>query len=188
LEGSLFLGGCYFGWGLGTLVVLSYLAVPDQDFEELFGGANAYEKLCRALTAYLVRRAPDYPIEDMVQETLLRAIPAIRQGRNIPDVTRFCYGIAFNVMQEFIRGLRTHSMEELISDPRDPVQTDQIKRIYLQELLRNCTVEERILFRRYYEDDRAELATELGLTTNALRGRVFQIRRRLREAATQKKK
>ena len=117
--------------------------------------------------------------EELADEVILRVLRKIEQGAQIDssDVVRYSYGIAKHVLQEARKSRR----EIPLADIAGPEGTSigGLSRIELavlqQQILDHLSPEDRDLLIRYHLEDRKALASDLRLTPNALRIRVFRL-------------
>jgi hypothetical protein len=125
-------------------------------------------------------------------ETIDRAVLKIGAGTIIPDVDKYCFGIARNVAKERYRLMHreTLAFHEFIEDIDDsPVE--QLERIYgvLKPCFEQLSVEEQQLLVAYCQEIqgraraeyRRQLAETMKMTVLALRIRVTRLRNRLTE-------
>jgi DNA-directed RNA polymerase specialized sigma24 family protein len=131
---------------------------------------------------FAARRCPGP--EEMADETIWRALRQIGVGAEIPDLTRYCYGIAAKVRLESRRKRNEVPLATTFAAPG----SGSIGRLSFHErflLLREClgmlSAREQELLREYYLEDRKQLAVRLQVTSNALRLRVFHALEQLRE-------
>jgi RNA polymerase sigma factor (sigma-70 family) len=122
--------------------------------------------------------------EEMVSETLCRALTQISKGAAVPNLDSFCYGIASNILRE---GWKRKPEGELTDDLPGPdtapagqlCATEQS--LLLEECLRMLSADERALLKQYFWEDRKQVAERLNISPTALRIRVFRILRKIRE-------
>jgi DNA-directed RNA polymerase specialized sigma24 family protein len=134
-----------------------------------------YDKLrARMIHFFAARRCPY--ADELADEVIMRAWKQYLAQREIPDLTRFCYGIAFNLYSE---KRKKKKEEAILADPAAPGgsgpgrQSFEERLIVLRECLAMISPSDRDLLRDYYCEDREKLAALLQLTPNALRLRVF---------------
>jgi DNA-directed RNA polymerase specialized sigma24 family protein len=156
------------------------LSVLDADPDR---ASEKYIDLFERLTKFFQWRGSNAP-EDLAQETLRRGFGKVAAGAVIyaakPD--SYFFGIAYNVLRESRHTAatdRTVSLDDLPLlagvDFREPET-----RILLAQCLSRLTDEEGIALTRYYtEEDRSNLASELGVSDNALRVRVLRAKRKI---------
>ncbi len=127
---------------------------------------------------------------DAVQETLARAMAAVRKGRISTEdpVTAFVYGIARHVIADVLRRrAREHASPELdrvVAPDPSPlellVRADEVERV--RRALRRLSRSDRELLRRCYEvgERTVDIAEELGEPPERLRKRKSRALARLR--------
>ncbi|MCX6628982.1 MAG: hypothetical protein NTW28_15300, partial [Candidatus Solibacter sp.] len=134
-----------------------------------------YGKLRARMIHYFAARRCLYP-DELADEVIARALRQVKAGADIPDLTRYCYGIAGNLRNE---KRKKRKEEEIVGDPVAPGAgapgrpSFEEQMLMLGECLAMVSARDRDLLREYYWDDRKDLAKRLGLTPNALRLRVF---------------
>lgn len=120
---------------------------------------------------------------NLADETVSRLLKNVRAGQEISadNPYSYVYGIAMNVYKEYLRARKKAALLTDIDEAREaagqPV-TDDCKKECFGQLPR----EKREMLARYYmeDDERDEIARELGLTLNALRLQVHRIKQGLR--------
>jgi DNA-directed RNA polymerase specialized sigma24 family protein len=147
---------------------------PEDEFLEIYS----------RLTRYFRWRGCDSP-EDLASETLYRALKQINSGATVPDLGRYCFGIAKYMCMEERKQRRAESIEDEPIDTPGGLGADD--RLLLSECLNMIAADERDLLKAYYLDDREELAQKLSLTPTALRLRIFRIMKKIREQFRGKK-
>ena len=148
-----------------------------------------YEQIRRKLLFYFERRNCDHP-DRCADEVLDRAARKIHGGAVVPDVERYCYGIArVMILEGFAAQRRRQEAVEHLSScraaPDDPGEAEEdLDR--LERALRMLSAFERELILAYYQGEgggrinhRKALAGRYGLPANALRIRVHRIRVKL---------
>jgi DNA-directed RNA polymerase specialized sigma24 family protein len=150
--------------------------------------AVEYERLRRALVRFFDWRGAWSP-EDCADITLDRLARRLEDETEVRDILQYAHGIARLVFLESQRGPRTASIDEhphLIDLPAVPAEAPDPRQDCLDRCLAELPDESRQLVLRYYEGERRakilrrqELARGLGLTENALRGRMRRLRDRL---------
>jgi DNA-directed RNA polymerase specialized sigma24 family protein len=148
---------------------------------------RTYKTLRARLISYFRQNACSDP-EDLADEVFSRLSTRLAQGVEIHSgMAQYCYGIARYLLKEEKRRSRPMFFAE-VPEPRNVEPPHKLNKIEQLLLLRRCLKDlsdhDRELFSRYYLDDRAELATENGLTTNNLKTRVFRIKQRAKSAPT----
>jgi len=155
-------------------------------------GGRSYIEMHGRLVAYFARkgcRAPD----ELADETLSRVARRLSEEGTITNVVpaQYCYIVARFVLLEHLRSGERHRAPVLLDvgdRARDP-DADRRERLLtgLDACLADLTAEERELIVAYYAGDgparirtRRDLATKLGLTSNALTIRASRLRERLR--------
>jgi RNA polymerase sigma-70 factor, ECF subfamily len=136
-------------------------------------------------------RDPDLA-EDVVQETLSRALAVIREGKagDIRDLGAFVHGIARHVILDCIRTRQRDAGAEPLRDTADPaslrdalshvVSADERARVHAA-LERLTPADRRILHLSFFEGlSCAELAERLGLNALRIRKRKSRALERLR--------
>ena len=125
-------------------------------------------------------------------ETLKRATEKLVGGADVPDMERFCLGIARNVAKEwwrrerreeavfqrFLKGLADNSAEEV--ERLEHVLKPCFERLKVEEqrlLVAYCSIPEGMSSAEH----RRQLADELGITVGALRIQISRLRDRLEE-------
>ncbi len=188
-----------------------------QDFLNwLDGGPNSdgqrYLEVRRRLELYFDRKNCVAPCE-LADETLNRVIRKLEENGEINEVAplQYCYTVATYVFLEALRADKrspfyrpvaatnpgNHS-SSTVNLPKTDSASDQREKIPepLQHCLASISTADRELIGEYYRgqqrgkiERRAALAARLGVTTNALSIRAYQVRQRLEvciEAASKK--
>jgi RNA polymerase sigma factor (sigma-70 family) len=143
------------------------------------------ETLRSKLSRYFTWRRCHSP-EELVSETIYRALSQIGRGKTVPNLDSYCYGIAMNVIRE---QRKEREEEEISHDPVDTSTTasgsldPQERRRLLEECLLMVSAEDRAILKEYYLGDRTKLAARAGLTPTALRVKICRIVARIRERA-----
>jgi len=151
--------------------------------------AAAYEALRLSLTRFFDWRGAHFPDEG-ADETLNRLARRLEQGVDVADLRGFALGIARLVLLERARSpqLRQDELDEQRIGPAPVEQGETDPRLHdcLERCLASLPVDARRLILEYYQDQRRQkidrrvrLATELGLSANALRSRAQRVRDRL---------
>lgn len=125
--------------------------------------------------------------EDLADEVVVRVLRKIEEGAQIDssDVVGYCFGVAKHVLQE----ARKRRLELPLEDVSGPEGTSLrgLSRVELtvlrQQILDHLPPDDRDLLMRYYLEDRRDLASDLGLTPNAVRIRVHRLLEQLRHVA-----
>ena len=155
-------------------------------------GMTELQKHYGALLRYVA--APilgdDAAVSDCVSEVYLRVLERCAQfdperGSLSAYLTAITRNTALNIVQ---RG-RKESLHELREDTPDPSPTPE-ERLLLAErkaaldrALQTLSCSDRVLFYRkyYYMQPMRQIAAELGMTERAAEGRLYRIRKRLRD-------
>lgn len=151
--------------------------------------AEAYEALRLSLTRFFDWRGAHFP-DECADETLNRLARRLDEGAAVGDVRTFALGIARLVRLEQARSphLRQDQLDEqsIGSAPAVDDDTDPVLQDCLESCLASLPDDARALILEYYQDQRRQkidrrvrLATQLGLTANALRSRAQRVRDRL---------
>ena len=151
--------------------------------------ADAYEALRLSLTRFFDWRGAHFP-DECADETLNRLARRLDEGAAVADIRSFALGIARLVRLEQARSpqVRQDALDEEWIGP--PLTTDHGPEPHLHECLETCLAslpaDARTLILEYYQDQRRQkidrrvrLATQLGLSANALRSRAQRVRDRL---------
>jgi DNA-directed RNA polymerase specialized sigma24 family protein len=137
-----------------------------------------YEKLRRELANFFARHDCADP-ESLAAKTLDRAGARILAGAPIVSEVKYCYGIARNVLHEYLRSL------ERSYDP--PLYRDAAEVEIETECMRRCAqlhFESYELIAEYLsltEETKLEMAERLGLTIRGLRTRIHRARMELQK-------
>jgi DNA-directed RNA polymerase specialized sigma24 family protein len=163
--------------------LLGALAPEDRNL-----AGEKYEHLRRRLLdlfAWEHCQAPD----ELADETLNRLARKVLEGVAIPHLDRYAFGIARFLIQEETRArrnreaaLRQMQLQGAIQSPPDEGMLQA-----MQGCLTALPGESRQLIERYYSEDRATLARELGISLNALRNRALRIRAELYKCVSRKR-
>jgi RNA polymerase sigma factor (sigma-70 family) len=154
-----------------------------------FRSDEHYRALRTKLVTYFDRRRCPSS-EELADETLGRLIKlaALREVANL-DATAFA--IAKNVFYEWLRQSSRFSPldDEPVDDEpgADPPPGSESSRSIVQTVVRELNPAERDFLEEYFIDGKRakDLASELGTTAIAVRGRIFRLRRRLEESVGQ---
>jgi len=107
--------------------------------------------------------------------------------QNYPDPIRCCLGFVDNVHHEY---LREEKKKANAKEPPEPRPTDELEKEdrCLEQCLNTLGTAGRDIFERYFQgekrvriDNRKKLASELGITANALRIRAHHLRKEMHE-------
>jgi DNA-directed RNA polymerase specialized sigma24 family protein len=151
--------------------------------------ADAYEALRVSLTRFFDWRGAHFP-DECADETLNRLARRLDEGADVTDLRGFALGIARLVLLEQARSpqLRQDELDEQRIGPAPVVERETDGRLHdcLESCLASLPDDARTLILEYYQDQRRQkidrrvrLATQLGLTANALRSRAQRVRDRL---------
>ena len=166
---------------------------PDRDTE----AAAKYRQITRKLECFFASRGCDEP-EDLAMETALRVAAKCGNltGIDHRDCSGYFYGVARNVLHEWLRAARRDSngREKLMKDPA--LLADRLARAHaeddtgqrcLERCLASLTQRARAMILAYYRAENAaraechrSLANEFGKSVNALRIEVHRVRKALR--------
>jgi RNA polymerase sigma factor (sigma-70 family) len=121
--------------------------------------------------------------ENLADEVFSRVLRRRNEDVDIySSLSAYCYGIAEHILREHRRRPKP---EELPAEIREPMPASILglnrveQHVLVQQCLQSLPEDERQILFRYYLADRASLARELRMTENALRIRVFRIKRKL---------
>lgn len=186
------------GWELNREAFANMLARLDADEER---AAEKYSKICERLAKFFECRGCASP-SDLTDETVNRVARRLHEGEEIraDEPMLYFYGVARNVLRERVyrSGAKFLSLDDLLpsqhpcEDPHRLLDEFNARRgrERLLECLSRCLDElpaqSRELLLEYYSDEkqariewRKQMADSLGITVNALKIRVFRIRRTL---------
>lgn len=136
-----------------------------------------YPLLRRKLLIYFRYRGWPDPW-NLADETVARVVGAMRRTE-IKDINRFALSVAHNVHVDEVERVRREAAIAL-PEPVPPAAPDPEAHC-LEQCLRRLSSEQRELIEAFFLDRRRkELAGVLGLSANALRLRVFKLKRTLR--------
>ena len=134
--------------------------------------------------------------EDVVQDTLVRAVEALReleqQGEETPPLRPWLFRIAHNRALDLLRGraLRRTEPIEAASDIADQASPDPVETLMRQEAVKTAvsrfaelpTMQRSVVILKDVLDEQlSEIATLLGLTVDAVKAHLARGRARLRE-------
>jgi len=151
--------------------------------------AEAYEALRLTLIRFFDWRGAHFP-DECADETINRLARRLDEGAEVDDPRGYALGIARLVLMERSRSpqLRQDELDEQTAAPAPSAAGDAHPRLHdcLDTCLAGLPPESRTLILEYYQDQRRlkidrriRLATELGLTAQALRSRAQRVRDRL---------
>jgi len=157
--------------------------------------ADRYYRLLGVLTLFLehrMGRAVDS--DDLARKTLDTVAEKLAQGEDIQNIQAYSFGVARNLLSAYRRRAVHESMDdrlaESLRDDRQMLQetiTKEVEEECRHHCLRSLSPEKRNLIIRYYskglhaKDYKAQLAKELGITTEALSNRISRIKKKLSE-------
>jgi len=166
------------------LALFLKLLSPDPE-----ASGRRYTSLHQKLTAFFTMKGVSDPIS-AADETIDRAVSKIGGGAVVPDVDKYCLGIARNLAKERYRasGRENSAFREFIQDLSHSC-AEQVERIYkiLKPCFEQLAIEEQQLLLAYCQkamdrarsEQRRELAETMNITAQALRVRVTRLRARL---------
>jgi DNA-directed RNA polymerase specialized sigma24 family protein len=130
--------------------------------------------------------------EDLADEALNRLARKVMEGAQIPNIDRFAFGIARLLKQEETRRHRNQRavLIEFQQSKRrgaDLGGFDWANVDAMERCLAALPKDRRSLIERYYVEDRATLASALGISLNALRNRAMRIREELFKCLSEKR-
>jgi DNA-directed RNA polymerase specialized sigma24 family protein len=163
-----------------------FLKLLSDDSEE---AGRRYDDLQRKLTGFFSLKGLSDP-GSAADETIDRAVLKIAAGAEVPDVSKYCFGIARNLAKEKLRiSQREHSAYHKFTEDLSHSSAEQVERIYnlLKPCFRQLAIEEQQLLQAYCHDlegrsrakHRQELAETLKISMLALRVRVTRLRNSL---------
>lgn len=172
-------------WEFTATALERLLARLDADPDR---AAEAYEVLRHTLTRFFDWRGAHFP-DECADEAINRLARRLDEGAEVEDPRGYALGIARLVLMERSRSpqLRQDELDEQTPAP-PPVRTNEPPQLHdcLDTCLAALPPESRTLILEYYQDQRrlkidrrVRLATELGLTAQALRSRAQRVRDRL---------
>ncbi len=123
--------------------------------------------------------------DELADETLNRLARKVMERTEIPNLDRFAFGIARLLMQEEVRRRRNRQSVLLEMQRGAQRSTDWGTLDAMERCLAALPKDRRELIERYYAEDRAALASSLGISLNALRNRAMRIREELFKGVTQ---
>lgn len=136
---------------------------------------QVYERLRRKLVTYFRYKRSVDPY-DLADETITRVVAATKR-QEIRDIPKFALGVAHNVQVDNLRKAKKESSPPF---PDAPAASPSQEAQCLEQCLRLLSQENRELVEAYFVDrDRKELARTMGLAPNALRIRIFKLKRTL---------
>ncbi|MGH9803268.1 MAG: RNA polymerase sigma factor [Blastocatellia bacterium] len=156
---------------------------------------NKYLILCRTLKSYFERKGAR-DADELTDETISRVTKRLASGtekgeEEIRNIAAFCQQFAKLILLEYYRSENEEPKHEVPPDlPGKQVEpNEELLRQQRFVCMRHCLQslknrERELVTQNCTSEDRAELAARLGLTILALRMRVFQIRKKLRQCVT----
>jgi DNA-directed RNA polymerase specialized sigma24 family protein len=179
-------GGRAARWELTASALQRLLARLDADPAK---AAEAFETLRLGLTRFFDWRGAHFP-DECADEALNRLARRLDERADVADLRGFALGIARLVLLERARSPQTRhdELDEQRVGPAPVPEPDRSPALHdcLDACLAELPPEARALILDYYRDERrgkidrrARLASELGLTANALRSRAQRVRDRL---------
>lgn len=124
---------------------------------------------------------------DLADEVVVRVLRKLNEGIQIDagGVAKYCFGVARNVLQEARKSRRGMPLEEVPMPQATSLWglTEVELLILQQQILELLPLQDRDLLLRYYLEDRRKLASDLNLTPNALRIRVYRVLEQLKGIA-----
>ena len=170
-----------------TLSSAGFARLLDRLSNDRDRGAEAYERLRRALVKYFDWRGAGQP-DACADETIDRLARKLEDGTAVEDVASYARGIARMVLLEIQRRPVPASLDDYPDLAIAAAASDAAERRHacLERCLGELPADSRVLVVDYYVGDRTEkianrrrLADELRVTDNALRSRVQRLRERL---------
>jgi DNA-directed RNA polymerase specialized sigma24 family protein len=121
--------------------------------------------------------------EELVSETVFRALGRISSGCEVPNLASFCHGIAVNVLREEWKKKTEVELDDNLVDV-DTVFSGKLNRQERARLAEEClqivSAEDRAILREYFWEDRAAFALRLDISSTALRIRILRILKKIR--------
>jgi RNA polymerase sigma factor (sigma-70 family) len=157
-----------------------------------------FERLRDKLIFYFESKRCDSP-EDLAMETLVRLVRRSAEEKAVNDISRYAYGIARNVLHEYWRSARSHTLGEHeyqrfsqsdAGSGSELVGPDEKERRLqcLEKCVQQLPEQSRELLYSYLQgtgsagrENRRMLAESLGISRETLTLRVFHIRNRMRK-------
>lgn len=157
---------------------------PDTD-----EAGRRYTGLHKKLTGFFSMKGLSDPVS-AADETIDRAVLKVNAGTVVPDVEKYCLGIARNIAKERSRlAQREHTAFHRFIEDLSNSSAEQVERIYniLKPCFEQLAVEERQLLMMYCHEiqgraraeHRRRLAETMKMTLLALRVRVTRLRNSL---------
>jgi hypothetical protein len=159
---------------------------------------NSYMSLHGKLTNFFAMKGIPDPV-NCADEAMDRAALKISSGKDVPDVYKYCFGIARNLVKEKSRFmLRESTAFQQFIEALNNSTDEQIERI--RNLLKPCfdrlDEEDRQLLAEYCQDiqgrhrteHRRKLAEKMNISVLALRVRVTRLRKNLADCVQKRSK
>ncbi len=155
--------------------------------------AEKYEALRRTLSTYFERHGGLSP-EDLADETIDRVAGKLEEGEQIYHLGNYALAVALNVWKEDLRipERRQTAIDDAdLPPPNPPPDPEDDRRIEARlDCLRKCRKElpiekDRLLYQYYLIEEgsqiarRKEMAASLGIEDNALRLRIYKVKKEL---------
>jgi len=159
------------------------------------GDERAWLELCRTMHARVHRffgfKVPDDDVADLAQQTITRFMEGRARFEGRGGVRSYVFGIAYNVLCEYIRHRRVRGVaadpEECSAYDLAPRASSVLRmredRRALLEALRQLSILQQTLIELFYFQDltTVQIADQLGMPDNTVRGKLSRARARLRE-------
>jgi RNA polymerase sigma factor (sigma-70 family) len=167
---------------------------------------ESFQEIRPRLVSYFERHGCGYQSEDFAQECLTRVWKNYSEsGDDSRLLPQFAYGVARNVLFEFLRGRdRVLQLDPDGPEPIDPhseapnprgghpilaqlIKAEEMKRF--EGCYQRLKTKDRQLWDEYYNrnaDERKTLAADLGITTDSLKFRIHYIADKLRKCGQRK--
>jgi len=138
-----------------------------------------YRRLRTKLVAFFDRRRCASS-EDLADETLARLLK-LAHAKKLTNIDAVAFGIAKNVFLEWLRQSRDSAALEEEPPDDDSTPGSQTFRLIAENAMGGLNSADRDFLEEYFIDGKGaeDLASQLGTTAGAVRGRVFRLRCRL---------
>lgn len=124
--------------------------------------------------------------EELADETLNRLARRILEGEPIENIERYALGIARMLLKEVARRREKWNFAVREIRIQQPAAAEESgMSLAVERCLDTLPESSRKLIARYYREERAALAGELGISLNTLRNRALRIREKLYERVTE---
>jgi RNA polymerase sigma factor (sigma-70 family) len=134
--------------------------------------------------------------EDVVQDTLARALVALQDMEETPQLRPWLFRIAHNRALDLLRGRAVRMTEPIdaASDVADEANPDPVEKLMRQEAVKTAVsrfaelpILQRsvVILKDVLDEQLSEIAALLGLTVDAVKGHLARGRARLREITAQ---